>query len=82
MIQAVLKRNDKQAYGVIAVLSVVVFWSFCLWANSDTHVALRRWVLYLHIFAWINGAVTNFGSCTAILGLILVKQRSMRSTEL
>ena len=77
MIQAVVKRNDRQEYGLIAVLSVVVF---------SVVVALGKFKIYNvapsvtlgfdpHIFARINGYLNSLVSILLIAGLLLVRQR-------
>ena len=72
MVQAVLKKNDKQAYGIIAVLSVVVFLVV---------VSLGK-IKYMgelgfdpHIFAKINAIINSTVSVLLIYGLVLVKQK-------
>lgn len=73
MLQPILKRNDKPAYGVIATLSVVVF---------AIVVALGRFKLTNlnlgfdpHIFARINAYINSAVSLLLIYGLILVRQK-------
>jgi putative membrane protein len=73
MLQAVIKRNDKQAYTLIAVLSVVVF---------GIVVSLGKFKLLNvelgfdpHIFARINAVINSSVAVLLILGLVFVKQR-------
>ena len=73
MIQPVLKRNDKQAYGIIATLSVVVF----LIVISLGKFKLLNLELGFnpHLFARINAFINSAVSILLIYGLVLVKQK-------
>ena len=73
MIQPVLQRNDKQAYGIIATLSVVVF----LIVISLGKFKLLNLELGFnpHLFARINAFINSAVSILLIYGLVLVKQK-------
>ena len=71
--KALLQRNDKLAYQVIGLLSVVVFLVVVsLGRFKLTNVELG---FDPHIFAKINAAINSTVSVLLILGLYLVKQR-------
>ena len=74
MIQPLLKRNDKTAYGIIITLSVVVF---------AVVVALGKIKLLdlnlgfdPHVFAQANAYINSIVALLLIYGLILVKQKN------
>ena len=77
MIQAVLKKNDKQAYGIIAVLSVVVFLVVLSLGKFKIYNVAPKVELGFdpHIFARINGVLNSLVAVLLIFGLMLVKQR-------
>ena len=73
MIPPVLQRNDKQAYGIIATLSIVVF----LVVLSLGKFKLLQIELGFnpHIFARINAFINSIVSILLVYGLVLVKQK-------
>ncbi|MCW3126122.1 MAG: hypothetical protein JWO03_1780 [Bacteroidetes bacterium] len=77
MIQAVVKRNDKFAYGLIAVLSVVVFAVVASLGKLKIYNLAPGFQLGFdpHIFARINGVLNSLVAILLIFGLILVRQR-------
>jgi putative membrane protein len=77
MIQAVLKRNDKQAYGLIGVSSVVVFLVVLSLGKFKIYNIAPSVSLGFdpHIFAHINGVLNSLVSLLLIAGLIFVKQK-------
>ena len=77
MIKALINRNDKLAYIIIGVLSVVVF---------ALVVSLGKFKIYAvapgielgfdpHIFARINAVLNTLVSVLLVVGLVLVKQK-------
>lgn len=77
MVKAVLEKNDKMAYGLIAVLSVVVFMLVVLIGKFKIYTLFPGVSLGFdpHIFAKINAGLNSLVSVLLILGLILVKQK-------
>ncbi len=73
MIQPVLKRNDKSAYGVIAVLSIVVFAVVVL--LGEFKMVNLDLGFDPHIFAKINAFINSTVSILLVYGLILVRQK-------
>ena len=73
MIQPVLQRNDKRAYGIIATLSIVVF----LVVLSLGKFKLLQIELGFnpHLFARINAFINSIVSILLVYGLVLVKQK-------
>jgi putative membrane protein len=74
MIQPLLKRNDKTAYGVIFTLSVVVF--AVVVALGKVKLLDLRLGFDPHIFARVNAYINSIVSLLLIYGLILVKQKN------
>jgi len=73
MIQPLIKRNDKAAYGLIATLSVVVF----AVVASLAKIKLLNFNPGFdpHIFARISAVMNSIVSVLLILGLVFVKQK-------
>lgn len=77
MIQALVKKNDKFAYGLIGTLSVVVFLVVLSLGKFKIYNIAPTMQLGFdpHIFARINGALNTLVSILLIAGLVLVKQK-------
>ena len=73
MLQPLLKRNDKSAYAVIAVLSVVVFGVVVI--LGEFKLANIDLGFDPHIFARVNAYINSLVSILLIYGLVLVKQK-------
>ena len=73
MLQPILQRNDKQAYGVIAILSVVVFLVvISLGKFKLLNVSLG---FNPHFFALFNAYINSAVSILLIYGLVLIRQK-------
>jgi putative membrane protein len=73
MLQPLLKRNDRPAYAIIAVLSVVVFAVVVM--LGEFKLANLDLGFDPHIFAKINAFINSIVSILLIYGLVLVKQK-------
>ena len=72
MLQPVLKKNDKLAYILIGVFSVVVFVIVTFLSKFTLSVELP---FDKHIFALINAMINTAVSILLVAGLIAVKQK-------
>ncbi len=73
MLQPVLKKNDKLAYILIGVFSVVVFVIVTFLSKFTLSVELP---FDKHIFALINAMINTAVSILLVAGLIAVKQKN------
>ena len=75
MLEPVLKKNDKLAYILIGVFSVVVFAVVTFLSKFTLKVELP---LDKHIFALINAVINTAVAVLLIAGLVAVKQKNYR----
>jgi putative membrane protein len=73
MLDPVLKKNDKMAYTLIGVFSVVVFVVVTFLSKFTLEVELP---FDKHIFALINAVINSAVAILLIAGLIAVKQKN------
>ncbi len=73
MLNPVLKKNDKLAYILIGLFSVVVFGVVTFLSKFTMHVALP---FDKHLFAMINAMLNTAVAVLLIAGLIAVKQKN------
>jgi putative membrane protein len=73
MLDPVLKKNDKLAYTLIGVLSVVVFVVVTFLSKFTLDVELP---FDKHIFALINAVINSAVAILLIAGLIAIKQKN------
>lgn len=73
MLEPVLKKNDKLAYTLIGVFSVVVFVVVTFLSKFTLDVELP---FDKHIFALINAVINSAVAILLIAGLIAVKQKN------
>jgi len=73
MLQASIKKNDKQAFALIGIFSVVVFAVVVLLGKFKLEVDLG---FNVHIFATINAVVNALIAVLLVLALIAIKQGS------
>ncbi len=71
MLEAFLKKNDKQAYWLIGIFSIVVFAVVVLLGKFKLDVDLG---FNVHIFATINAVVNGLIAVLLIMALVAVKQ--------
>lgn len=71
MLEASIKKNDKQAYTLIGIFSVVVFAVVVLLGKFKLEVDLG---FNVHIFATINAVVNALIAVLLVLALVAVKQ--------
>jgi putative membrane protein len=71
MLEASLKKNDKQAYWLIGIFSIVVFAVVVLLGKFKLDVDLG---FNVHIFATINAVVNGLIAVLLIMALVAVKQ--------
>ncbi|MCW5906240.1 MAG: DUF420 domain-containing protein [Chitinophagales bacterium] len=71
MLQAALKRNDKLAYWIIGVFSVVVFVAVVVLGKVKLEVNLG---FDPHIFAAMNAIINSTVSILLLMAFIMVKQ--------
>jgi len=71
MLEASLKKNDKNAYALIGIFSVVVFTVVVLLGKFKLEVDLG---FNVHIFATINAVVNALIAVLLVLALVAVKQ--------
>ena len=69
---ALIARNDRVAYFVIAVLSIVVFAAVALLKNGSIHYTLS---FDAHVFATANAFINSTVSILLLVGLWLVRKR-------
>ena len=72
MLQASIKRNDKNAYIFIGVVSVVVFAAVVLLRQDAVKLNLG---FDAHIFARVNACINFLVAVLLITGYLLVRQR-------
>ncbi len=70
MLEASIKKNDKQAYWLIGIFSMVVFAVVVLLGKFKLHVDLG---FNVHIFATINAIVNTLIAVLLVLALVAVK---------
>jgi len=75
MLNPVLKKNDKLAYTLIGVFSVIVFVVVTFLNKFTLEVELP---FDKHIFALINALLNTAVSVLLIAGLVAVKQKKIR----
>lgn len=75
MLEPVLKKNDKLAYILIGVFSVVVFAVVTFLSKFTLKVELP---FDKHIFALINAVINTAVALLLIAGLVAVKQKNYR----
>ncbi|ULQ55526.1 DUF420 domain-containing protein [Flavihumibacter rivuli] len=71
MLQAVIKKNDKQARLLIGVVSFVVFAAVVVLSRVKLEVDLG---FDVHLFAKINAIINSFVSVLLVAALVVVKQ--------
>lgn len=71
MLAASLKKNDKQAFWLIGIFSIVVFVVVVLLGKFKLEVGLG---FNVHIFATINAVVNGLIAVLLVLALVAVKQ--------
>lgn len=71
MLAATLKKNDKQAFALIGIFSIVVFAVVVLLGKFKLEVDLG---FNVHIFATINAVVNALIALLLVLALVAVKQ--------
>jgi putative membrane protein len=75
MLTPVLKKNDKQARGIIWLLSIVVFVAVAALSKFKFNVHLG---FDAHIFALINAVLNSMVSVLLVLALIAIKMRNFK----
>ena len=78
MLNPVLKKNDKLAYILIGVFSVVVFVVVTFLSKFSLNVELP---FDKHIFALINAMINTAVAVLLIAGLVAVKQKITTCTN-
>ena len=80
MLTPLFKKNDKVAYSIIAVLSVVVFAAVVL-LRQDAVKGLAKMDVGFnpHIFAKLNAIINATVSVLLLVGLVLIKQRKLEA---
>lgn len=73
MIEASLKKNDKQAHWLIGIFSAVVFIVVVLLGKFKLDVEVS---FDIHIFAAINAVVNGIIAVLLVLALVVVKQKN------
>ena len=76
MLQAVIRKNDRQARWLIIILSFVVFAAVVLLAKVQVKVDLG---FDIHLFAKINALINGTVSLLLLAGLIAVKNRNYQA---
>ncbi len=79
MLDPVLKKNDKLAYTLIGVFSVVVFVVVTFLSKFTLEVELP---FDKHIFALINAVLNTGVAILLVAGLFAVKQKNYRCISL
>lgn len=72
MLQAAISKNDKKAYWLIWIFSIVVFSSVTLLSRFKLSIQLN---FDIHIFAKINAVINTIVAILLIVGLIAVKNK-------
>lgn len=75
MLQATLQKNDKKAYWLIIIFSVVVFTLVAALGNFKLSIHSN---FDVHIFAKINAVINTAVALLLIAGLIAIKNRKYR----
>ncbi len=75
MLQATLQKNDKKAYWLIIIFSVVVFTLIAALGNFKLSIYSN---FDVHIFAKINAVINTAVALLLIAGLIAIKNRKYR----
>lgn len=73
MLQAVIRKNDRQARWLIVILSIVVFGAVVLLSRVQLKVDLG---FDIHLFARINAFINGTVSILLLAGLITVRNRN------
>ncbi|KIC96466.1 DUF420 domain-containing protein [Flavihumibacter solisilvae] len=73
MLQAVIRKNDRQARWLIVILSIVVFGAVVLLSRVQLKVDLG---FDIHLFARINAFINGTVSVLLLAGLITVRNRN------
>jgi putative membrane protein len=71
MLEASIKKNDKQAFWLISIFSIVVFAVVVLISNFKLQVHLG---FNVHIFATINAIINSLIAVLLIVALVAVKK--------
>jgi putative membrane protein len=72
MLKAIIKKNDRQAKWLIALLSVVVFGAVAVVSRAQVKMDLG---FDVHLFAKINAVLNSAVAVLLVAGLVTVKQR-------
>lgn len=72
MLQATLKKNDRQAKWLIGIFSVVMFLAVALLGNVKLDISVP---FDVHIFAAINAVINSIIALLLVAALLAVKQK-------
>ena len=75
MLQATLKKNDKQAKWIIGIFSVVVFAAVALLGNVKLNISVP---FDVHVFAAANAVINSIIALLLIAALLAVKQKNYK----